>query len=637
MTTSATLIETGRTRLRWLGLAVPAAAAALLVALVGAGGVPEPVTNGLPDAGLITAWALPIIRLAFDIAAVATIGSLVTVVLMSSPGDLPAPAQRALRVACWASWTWAATAGGLILFMVSDVFAVPANRLLSATTLSYIWQLPQTRALLVVAAVAVVLASYCRWVRRPGGAVGLLVTALAGLTPALLYGHADSSPDHDLAVLSLLVHVLGASLWVGGLIGMLVFLRNSPQLLAATVPRYSTLALVCFACVAGSGLLNAWIRASGDLTFFVGSGYGALLLAKVAAVLALGIVGYRHRKATLPALEAGRPRAFLRLASGEGVLMAATVGVAVALSRTPAPVSATAPAPPNHGGGHATVAPDLAPYMMSRLLTEWRPDAISLTLVGLGLAAYAAGWLTLRRRGQVWPWKRSAAAVLAGCVAVLATSGGLAAYSTAMFSAQVAQFMVMFIVVPVLACLSAPVSLLLEVVAEPQARNQPEPWPRRALESPAGTWLSDPFNAMGLAVAVLFGLYATPLLEASLRSVALHLGVNLIVLLVGLVFWWSVLAVDPAARPRARDQRLLVLVGFLGLLLLLGARIYFSPTLIAGSWFQSLDWAWLEVGVDQRRGAGLWWAGITVLGPLLYLSLANPPVWPRDSADPTRR
>jgi putative copper resistance protein D len=135
-----------------------------------------------------------------------------------------------------------------------------------------------------------------------------------------------------------------------------------------------------------------------------------------------------------------------------------------------------------------------------------------------------------------------------------------------------------------------------------------------------------------MAVAVLFGLYATPLLEASLRSVPLHLGVNLLVLLIGLVFWWSLLGVDPTGRQRPRDQRLLILVGFLALLLLMGARIYFSPSLIAGSWFLALDWPWLEVAVDQRRGAGLWWAGITVLGPLLFVSLADSPVSRPDRA-----
>ena len=46
-------------------------------------------------------------------------------------------------------------------------------------------------------------------------------------------------------------------------------------------------------------------------------------------------IGWWHRRSTLPALEAGRARAFWRLAAVEIVVMAATVGLAVALSRTP--------------------------------------------------------------------------------------------------------------------------------------------------------------------------------------------------------------------------------------------------------------------------------------------------------------
>jgi putative copper resistance protein D len=46
-------------------------------------------------------------------------------------------------------------------------------------------------------------------------------------------------------------------------------------------------------------------------------------------------IGWWHRRSTLPALEAGKAWAFWRLAAVEIAVMAATVGLAVALSRTP--------------------------------------------------------------------------------------------------------------------------------------------------------------------------------------------------------------------------------------------------------------------------------------------------------------
>jgi putative copper resistance protein D len=85
-----------------------------------------------------------------------------------------------------------------------------------------------------------------------------------------------------------------------------------------------------------SGLVNAYIRL-GSVGQLFQSRYGLLVLGKLACLCALGAFGWWHRKRTLAALEAGKPRAFRRFALGEAAVMAATVGLAVALSRTPTP------------------------------------------------------------------------------------------------------------------------------------------------------------------------------------------------------------------------------------------------------------------------------------------------------------
>ena len=58
-------------------------------------------------------------------------------------------------------------------------------------------------------------------------------------------------------------------------------------------------------------------------------------LAKATALAVLGALGARHRGATLPAVSAGRPGAFGRLAGGELLVMATAVALGVALARTP--------------------------------------------------------------------------------------------------------------------------------------------------------------------------------------------------------------------------------------------------------------------------------------------------------------
>ena len=149
---------------------------------------------------------------------------------------------------------------------------------------------------------------------RPGpgpAAVGVLVVALLGtLTPALT-GHAGSSADHELAVVTVALHVTAAALWVGGLGAVLVVAAPRPRLLAAVLPRFSKLAGGCLACVVVSGVLNAILRVT-SWAALVTTGYGWLVLAKSACVVVLAGLGglARHRLAAgkLPVLRLGGRR-----------------------------------------------------------------------------------------------------------------------------------------------------------------------------------------------------------------------------------------------------------------------------------------------------------------------------------------
>ena len=75
--------------------------AVLVVVLLAGGGAPQPVPVGLPDAGPVTGWGLPLVRLAADLLGIATLGLLLAAAfLLPSPAaglaDLPA------RAAIWA-------------------------------------------------------------------------------------------------------------------------------------------------------------------------------------------------------------------------------------------------------------------------------------------------------------------------------------------------------------------------------------------------------------------------------------------------------------------------------------------------------------------------------------------------------
>lgn len=336
----------------------------LVVLLALSGGAPEPAVFDLSGAGLVVGWLLPIVRFLFDLAAVTTVGCLLYAAYLVPPRDAGPrrPVLRALRTASWAALTWAGLAVVLAVLTLADVAGLPLGELITSSGFAdQLVTLGQSRSLLLVGALALLTALCAARTRTGDGPLLVLVLALAALVPPVLTGHAASHLAHETAIVSLAVHIVAVSLWVGGLGAVLAFRRRSPTKDAETVARYSTVALVCFALTALSGLVNGGIRlvdGTGVLGELFGSGYGVLLLLKLTALLALAGFGWWHRRHTIGELTAGRPAAFRRFAGREIVVMLATIAVAVALSRTPTPSGGASdvvdPADPGHDHGAIT-------------------------------------------------------------------------------------------------------------------------------------------------------------------------------------------------------------------------------------------------------------------------------------------
>lgn len=322
----------------------------LVLALVVGGARPTVVPAGLPQAGPLVDWGLPIVRLAGRIAAVGTVGALLfaAVLLPGSRGSLPDASRRAVRAASAWALAWAGTTAIGAVLTVSELVGVPPASLTWASLRAFLTDVSAGRAALVVLGIAGVVTVVARRCNRPAAAAALLVAALAGLViPAVLTGHSSAADDHLLAVTNLSVHVVAASLWVGGLLALLLHGRGAGDRVQASV-RFSAVALGCFLATGASGFLAAWMVLGGSaaaLAAAVGTGYGWLLAGKSAALVALGVFGWHHRRRTLPRLRAGQARSFARFAAVEACLMLATVALAVALSAAPPPSAASGPAP----------------------------------------------------------------------------------------------------------------------------------------------------------------------------------------------------------------------------------------------------------------------------------------------------
>ncbi|WP_405061652.1 CopD family protein [Kribbella sp. NBC_01505] len=319
---------------RWR-LVVGGAAAAvvvLVVALVLAGGAPERQPEGLIGAGLPLSWAVPVLRLIADGAAIVVGGALLVAVWL-----LPASGIRAAQDAAVAAGVWALASVAGLITSAAVILGIPLSHL--AEHASVAGELIQVRALAVSVVLTAVLAVVLSGVRTVRGARFALGLAALALVPPLLTGHGAierTSFWSVTATTSLVVHVFAATAWIGGLAGVLRYARDR-----AAVERFSSLALACAIAMGVTGLLTAEIHLGGReegwglITQWVTTGYGALVFAKTIAFAVLVAVGWWHRTVTLPELATGSPAAFRRLAAGELVIMAGTVGLAVALSRTP--------------------------------------------------------------------------------------------------------------------------------------------------------------------------------------------------------------------------------------------------------------------------------------------------------------
>ncbi len=325
---------------------------------VGDGDV-APAATALPSAGRLVEAGLPVATLVARVAAVGTVGSLVlAAVLLPHRGEAPpAEHRRTLRAASgWAAvWSLATALGGVL--SLSRLVGSPPTSLSAASLRVFVEDTGAGRAALlgtVLAGVVAALAPRC----TVTGARALLAGSLGALLlPVVLSGHSSGAEDHLLAVGSLGVHVVAATVWVGGLLALLVHGRRGP-VAARAVPRYSRVALACFLATALSGVVSAWLvlGGGGALPAALGTGYGALLLAKTAGLGLLGVLGWAHRRRTLPRLRTGDGGGFRRLAAGEVLLMLATVTLAVALAASPPPPPAAAA-----GAGTGTTAADAAP------------------------------------------------------------------------------------------------------------------------------------------------------------------------------------------------------------------------------------------------------------------------------------
>ncbi|TMM21690.1 MAG: hypothetical protein E6F97_08020 [Actinobacteria bacterium] len=194
---------------------------------------------------------------------------------------------------------------------------------------------------------------------------GALLAAAAVLLVPGLAGHAAQTAPRGVSVMLDWVHLVSGSLWIGGLIGLLVLWRSLPALqrlagLVVCVPRFSNVAFFSVVFLLASGV-GATVIHMPILAALWETSYGKTILVKIgllAAAMLLGAVNLLRSKPRLVAArdaDAGRPAAALlrRTISGETLLLTAAVFAAALLSSLAPPAAALA----KEGSALAKVGP----------------------------------------------------------------------------------------------------------------------------------------------------------------------------------------------------------------------------------------------------------------------------------------
>src|SRR5665647_2729296 len=327
-----------------LVLAAIAVVAVVIPAGLLGGAFTAPV-SGLPDAGAIVRWGLPIVRATHDLAGASTVGLLVAAAMIIPEARGTSRRIIAARYAAASGVVWVvAGLAGLILTFASLSGSKLADPTFGAQLQAFVFQLELLRVAMISSAMALVVAVGAAVVRRRSGTVALAV------------------------------HLVSAVMWVGGLLALAMLRPLLGTALGVSVQRYSTLAGWCFAGVAVSGLANAWIRI-GSIDN-LGSSYGALVILKVVALAVLGIAGWQQRSRVVDriATDPLAGRLFGRLALIELVVMGAAFALGTVLSRSAPPPMDMQMGIPDPAFALTGYDAPAGPLTGSDWLTVWRID-----------------------------------------------------------------------------------------------------------------------------------------------------------------------------------------------------------------------------------------------------------------------
>lgn len=586
----------------------------------------------LGDAGPWVRWGQPVVGVIHDLAASLTIGLLLVAAFLTPEGRTTTRRQSAAQMAFLASVVWLVSALVVLYLTFGELAGMaPSTPGYLDDLVANAWALESLRLLLGVALLVVPVVALTAYARTRAVLAWTFVLALLALVPLAFTGHSAGTLGHETTVTALNLHLVGLTLWVGGLMAIAALLPVLGPALHETVRRFSTVATWSFVAVALSGVLFATVTVGSFAN--LRTSYGVVLLLKVALLLLLGVAGWLQRRALLAQGVHSAAR-FARLALGELVVMAGAVALGVVLGRTPTPVPEPVEVTP---AVSLTGWPLPEPFTWGALFTTWRADWLFLLAALVAIGLYVAGVVRLRRRGDHWPWHKLVLWVLGWGLFIFVTSGGPGVYGRVMFSVHMIEHMALMMAVPILLVPANAITLALRALP---ARTDKTLGPREVLLSVVHSrWASFVVNPVVAGVVFFASLvifYWSGMLEWALTTHLGHLFMVVHFTLAGYAFVWSLVGTDPGPPKWPAPIRVIVLLATLAAHAFFGLSIMQGVFLLAPEFYKGLEVPWVpDLLADQQLGGTIAW-GIGEMPTLILMIMVALDWYRRDTRDAVR-
>ncbi|RZU67023.1 putative copper resistance protein D [Microterricola gilva] len=619
------------------------AIAALVAGLTFGGGAAPQL---LQDPGAVVRWGLPVSKLFVNLGAAAMIGALILSCFALSPKQPEFNAALDVAAAGAAVFTVAAAFTGFFTYLSVTGATLSLDAQFGASLSQFLTQIELGQAWLITTLVGAAVTVLCFAVRNHTLLVFVTVLAVAALIPMAQQGHAAGTAGHNAAVTSLGLHIAAAAAWLGGLITVVLLRDKLDRRLTTVLARYSTVALIAFLVLTISGVATSILQLGSFENLL--SDYGVILLAKVAALIVLGFFGVIQRTffiermqragAAASATAANGVRWFWGFVVAELAFMGIASGLAVALARTPKPVTPGAELTTTRTPAELLSGEMLPPELtFSRYFTEWNIDLIWLLACAFGIFFYLAGVWRLTKRGDSWPIYRTVLWI-AGMIALFyVSSGGVAVYGKFLFSTHMLAHMALTMAIPVLLVPGAPVTLAMRAIRPRKDGSRgPREWILLAVHSRFASIIANPIVAAVLFAGSLWVFYFSPLFSWATTDHIGHQWMTVHFLITGYLFVQSLIGIDPVPYRLPYPFRLLLLLGTMAFHAFFGLAIMTGTGLLLADWYGATGRSWgLDALADQQMGGGIAWSVGEI--PTLALAITVAIQWSRSDAKETKR